>query len=132
MKVAALYDVHGMPWALEAVLAEVDADAIGRNLANLAKYLGKDFGQRRETGLHRYEVAQGFQPRSFEIAARSFAEGFDEAREAMAGLEVDSVWRSESSPIGRVHPPPASRGEKAHDAAARSQSSSNASGANRS
>jgi predicted phosphodiesterase len=28
MRVAALYDVHGMPWALEAVLAEVDADAI--------------------------------------------------------------------------------------------------------
>ena len=28
MKVAALYDVHAMPWALEAVLAEVDADAI--------------------------------------------------------------------------------------------------------
>ena len=31
MKVAALYDVHGMPWALEAVLAEVErerADAV--------------------------------------------------------------------------------------------------------
>jgi predicted phosphodiesterase len=28
VKVAALYDVHAMPWALEAVLAEVDADAI--------------------------------------------------------------------------------------------------------
>jgi diadenosine tetraphosphatase ApaH/serine/threonine PP2A family protein phosphatase len=28
MKVAALYDIHGMPWALEAVLAEVDADAV--------------------------------------------------------------------------------------------------------
>jgi putative phosphoesterase len=28
MRVAALYDVHAMPWALEAVLAEVDADAI--------------------------------------------------------------------------------------------------------
>lgn len=28
MRVAALYDVHGMPWALEAVLAEVDADKI--------------------------------------------------------------------------------------------------------
>jgi len=28
MKVAALYDVHAMPWALSAVLAEVDADAI--------------------------------------------------------------------------------------------------------
>ena len=28
MRVAALYDVHGMPWALEAVLAEVDADAV--------------------------------------------------------------------------------------------------------
>ena len=28
MRIAALYDVHGMPWALEAVLAEVDTDAI--------------------------------------------------------------------------------------------------------
>ena len=28
MRVAALYDVHAMPWALEAVLAEIDADAI--------------------------------------------------------------------------------------------------------
>ena len=28
MPIAALYDVHGMPWALEAVLAEVDTDAI--------------------------------------------------------------------------------------------------------
>lgn len=28
MRVAALYDVHAMPWALEAVLAEVDAEAI--------------------------------------------------------------------------------------------------------
>jgi diadenosine tetraphosphatase ApaH/serine/threonine PP2A family protein phosphatase len=28
MRVAALYDVHAMPWALEAVLAEIEADAI--------------------------------------------------------------------------------------------------------
>ncbi|MGH3003668.1 MAG: metallophosphoesterase family protein [Gaiellaceae bacterium] len=28
MRVAALYDVHAMPWALEAVLADVDADAL--------------------------------------------------------------------------------------------------------
>jgi diadenosine tetraphosphatase ApaH/serine/threonine PP2A family protein phosphatase len=28
MRVAALYDVHAMPWALEGVLAEVEADAI--------------------------------------------------------------------------------------------------------
>jgi diadenosine tetraphosphatase ApaH/serine/threonine PP2A family protein phosphatase len=28
MRVAALYDVHAMPWALEAVLAEVDADTV--------------------------------------------------------------------------------------------------------
>jgi predicted phosphodiesterase len=27
MRVAALYDIHAMPWALEAVLGEVDADA---------------------------------------------------------------------------------------------------------
>jgi predicted phosphodiesterase len=28
VRIAALYDVHGMPWALEAVLAEVDADVL--------------------------------------------------------------------------------------------------------
>jgi predicted phosphodiesterase len=28
MRVAALYDVHAMPWALEAVLAEIDVDRI--------------------------------------------------------------------------------------------------------
>ena len=28
MRVAALYDIHGMPWALDAVLAEVEADEI--------------------------------------------------------------------------------------------------------
>jgi putative phosphoesterase len=28
MKVAALYDIHGMPWALEAVLAEVDGERV--------------------------------------------------------------------------------------------------------
>ena len=28
MRVAALYDIHGMPWALEAVLAELDVDQI--------------------------------------------------------------------------------------------------------
>ena len=28
MRVAALYDIHGNPWALDAVLAEVDADLI--------------------------------------------------------------------------------------------------------
>jgi putative phosphoesterase len=28
MRVAALYDIHGNPWALEAVLADVDADLI--------------------------------------------------------------------------------------------------------
>ena len=28
MRVAALYDIHGMPWALDAVLAKVEADAI--------------------------------------------------------------------------------------------------------
>jgi predicted phosphodiesterase len=28
MRVAALYDIHAMPWALEAVLAELDADAV--------------------------------------------------------------------------------------------------------
>ena len=30
MRIAALYDVHGMPWALEAVLAAVDGEKIDR------------------------------------------------------------------------------------------------------
>ncbi len=35
MRVAALYDIHGMPWALEAVLAEVDVDVDDKQLARV-------------------------------------------------------------------------------------------------
>lgn len=33
----------------------------------LSKYVGKDLGQGEASGLHRYEVAQGFQPRSVSL-----------------------------------------------------------------
>jgi hypothetical protein len=36
----------------------------------LAKYVGKDLARKRESGLHRYEVAQGFQPLLSEVELR--------------------------------------------------------------
>jgi hypothetical protein len=37
----------------------------------LSKYVGKAFDERRVPGLHRYEVAKGFQPRCARIRGRS-------------------------------------------------------------
>jgi hypothetical protein len=37
----------------------------------LSKYVGKDFDAKRAAGLHRYDVAQGFQPRKVRIRGRS-------------------------------------------------------------
>jgi len=37
----------------------------------LSKYIGKDFGTARSEGLHRYDVAQGFQPRVERFRGRS-------------------------------------------------------------
>jgi hypothetical protein len=69
----------------------------------LGKYVGKDLGatgenpagaqRRRAGGLHRYEVAQGFQPRAAAIMARSATEALEMASERM-GSEPAYVWES--------------------------------------
>jgi len=59
----------------------------------LAKYVGKDLGTRGAGGLHRYEVAQGFQPRGVPIRGTSADEVIDWA-ETYMGARADRVWRS--------------------------------------
>jgi hypothetical protein len=59
----------------------------------LAKYVGKDLGTRGAGGLHRYEVAQGFQPRGVPIRGSSANEVIDWA-ETYMGAPAEHVWRS--------------------------------------
>lgn len=59
----------------------------------LGKYAGKAFDQRRVPGLHRYEVAQRFQPQSVLITGVSLAEVM-----ALAGERMGAApWRTWSS-----------------------------------
>ena len=70
----------------------------------LAKYVSKSLDdERRAVGLHRYEVAQGFQPERVQLAGRLEAQVLAEAREQMGG-EPSRVWRS-SSAEGWSKPP---------------------------
>lgn len=60
----------------------------------LAKYVGKDLGSGGQpTGLHRYEVAQGFQPRAVSIGGSSADEVIEWA-ETYMGAQAERVWRS--------------------------------------
>jgi hypothetical protein len=60
----------------------------------LAKYVSKSLDdERRAAGLHRYEVAQGFQPERVQLAGRLEAHVLAEASERMGG-EPSRVWRS--------------------------------------
>ena len=56
----------------------------------LSKYVVKDFddaaGEARVVGLHRYEVAQGFQPRTDRVFGRTLSEAVDRAAERMGCL----------------------------------------------
>lgn len=69
-----------------------EARAAGRYLA---KYVGKDFGGRVDR-LHRYEVAQGFQPERVMLTGRSVEEVLDLASEEM-GAPPDWLWQSRDS-----------------------------------
>lgn len=60
----------------------------------LSKYIGKDFGHGRAAGLHRYEVAQGFQPEVERIRGRSSHEVLQAAAALMLRWP-DEVFRSE-------------------------------------
>ena len=59
----------------------------------LSKYMGKDLAGDKAFGLHRYEVAQGFQPRTLTIAGATADEALDQAV-ALMGSEPEHVWRS--------------------------------------
>jgi hypothetical protein len=60
----------------------------------LAKYVGKDLDQGGQpSGLHRYEVAQGFQPRPVPIGGSSADEVIEWA-ETYMGSPAERVWRS--------------------------------------
>jgi len=58
----------------------------------VSKYLGKGMG--RSGGLNRYDVAQGFQPKSEPITAGTLDGAVDTASDRMGGLPA-YVWRSQ-------------------------------------
>lgn len=60
----------------------------------LSKYVGKDFNAQRSQGLHRYEVAQGFQPKVTPVWGRSRDEVIDRACSIMRGLP-EVMWFSD-------------------------------------
>jgi hypothetical protein len=62
----------------------------------LARYVGRDLeDERRLTGLHRYEVAQGFQPAKIECYGAS-AEDVIERASGYMGSAPERVWLSSS------------------------------------
>ena len=67
----------------------------------LAKYVSKSLDdERRAARLHRYEVAQGFQPERVQLAGRLEAQVLADASDRMGG-EPSRVWRSSSAEGGR-------------------------------
>jgi hypothetical protein len=71
----------------------------------LAKYVSKSLDdQRRAAGLHRYEVAQGFQPQRLQLAGAVEEEVLGEAVARMGGAAPSRVWRS-STAEGWSKPP---------------------------
>ncbi len=61
----------------------------------LSKYVGKSFDEEsRVPGLHRYEVAQGFQPSVTQVYGRTVDSAIDAACEVM-GARPEYVWNSD-------------------------------------
>ncbi len=63
----------------------------------IAKYMNKDFDVKRAMGLHRYDLAQGFQPRRVIVPGPSLEEAYRRACELMGGPPA-TYWKSEDSP----------------------------------
>lgn len=62
----------------------------------LCKYIGKGLDdERRRSGLHRYEVAQGFQPERIYVYGETDAEAIARASQFM-GRAPETIWRSSS------------------------------------
>lgn len=62
----------------------------------LSKYIGKDLGAAEDAGLHRYEVGEGFQPRSVVLDGTSADEVLGWA-ETVMDRPPAYVWRSRDS-----------------------------------
>jgi hypothetical protein len=69
----------------------------------LAKYVSKGLDEDPTLGLHRYAVAQGFQPRVIPFAGESEAAVVDAACDEVGGAPVQ-VWRSASVESWRATP----------------------------
>ncbi len=69
----------------------------------LAKYVSKSLDEDPTPGLHRYEVAQGFQPRVIPLGGESEMAAIDAACVEMGGEPVQ-VWRSASVEGWRAAP----------------------------
>ena len=69
----------------------------------LAKYVSKNVDDERVPRLHRYEVAQGFQPKPVPLRGLSDEDVIGQASELMGG-EPQRVWRS-SQQEGWLAPP---------------------------
>lgn len=70
-----------------------------RTAGYLSKYVAKTFDDPalRSLGLHRYDVAQGFQPEKVTFEARTVDEVLDQACEAM-GADPEQFWWSGDVP----------------------------------
>jgi hypothetical protein len=62
----------------------------------LAKYVSKNISDGLPPGLHRYEVAQGFQPERLQLVGESEADVLAVANAEM-GAEPSRIWRSSTS-----------------------------------
>jgi hypothetical protein len=71
----------------------------------LARYIGTQLDDgRRRAGLHRYEVAQGFQPLQVKLHGRTVDEVIERAS-AQLGANPTRVWRSDEAKEGWDGPP---------------------------
>ncbi len=70
----------------------------------LAKYVGKTFDEADVPGLHRYEVAQGFQPERLRVFGRTLDQAWGEAARVMGGMPVEistsDDWTDWTGPRG--------------------------------
>jgi hypothetical protein len=64
----------------------------------LAKYIDKDFGHIRSMGLHRYDRAQGFEPKKVRIEGHSFEDAYHQVCAAMGGELPQTVTSSVNWP----------------------------------
>jgi hypothetical protein len=64
----------------------------------LSKYVSKDLGQSGPSGLHRYEVAEGFGPKVTRLTGVSPADVLERAS-AIMGAEPELVWDSSDEPL---------------------------------